>query len=340
MGNEKRVKIDISATSVVKVVLTLCLIYLLFVVWDVLVLVFISLILVAALQPVVMNWSKVIGKGFSILAITLLVIGIIAGFVYLIVPPLIQETVSLIENIPSLVQKYNVVKDHLPSLESTLSSLASNFSNITSRFITITAGVFGGLIAFITILVLTIYMLIDEKFFAKAAASIIPAEKKDLVEGIISKISLKVGNWVRAQLLLGLIIGVLVFIGLTIMGVPYALTLAVLAGVLEIIPAIGPIVAGVVATLVALTVSPVIALIVAIFYILLQQIENHLIVPKIMQKAIGLPPAIIIIAVLIGGKLLGAIGFLLAVPVIAILYVILQEKDNIKKALKADEQNI
>lgn len=335
-----RVKIDISVVSVIKVVLTLGAIYLLFLIRDVLVMVLVSLILVAALQPILVSWSKVIGKGFAILAITLLVIGVIAGFIYLIIPPLIQETIQLIENFPTLVQKYDLIKDHLPSLDSALSSLANNFSNITSRFISITAGVFGGLITFITILVLTIYMLIDEKFFANLAASLIPAQKKELVAGIFAKIALKVGNWVRAQLLLGLIIGLLSFIGLTIMGVPYALTLAVIAGVLEIIPAIGPIIAGFIATLVALTVSPVIALIVAIFYILLQQIENHLIVPKIMQKAIGLPPAIIIIAVLIGGKLLGTLGFLLAVPITAIAYVAFQEKDNIKKALKPDEPNV
>jgi len=335
-----RIKIDISAASVVKVVLTLAAIYLLFLIRDVLVSVLISLILVAALQPVVASWSKRIGKGLSILAVSLVVVGIIAGFIYLIIPPLVQETIQLIQNFPSLVQKYSLIRDHLPSLESALSSFANNFGNISSRFVSITAGVFGGLVTFVTIIVLTIYFLIDEKFFARAAAAIIPSEKKEVAAEVFAKIALKVGNWVRAQLLLGLIIGFLSFVGLTIMGVPYALTLAVIAGFLEIIPAIGPIIAGVLAALVGLTVSPVIALVVAIFYILLQQIENHLIVPKIMQKAVGLPPAIIIIAILIGGKLLGVLGILLAVPVTAVLYVIFQEKDNIRKAIKTNEPDV
>lgn len=338
MGN--RIKIDISAISVIKVVLTLGVIYLLFLIRDVLVLILISLILVAVLQPIVVSWGKRIGKGLAILAITLLVIGFIAGFVYLIVPPLIQETIQLIENIPSLVQKYDLVKDHLPSLENALSSFANNFSNITSRFISITAGFFGGIVAFVTIIVLTIYLLIDEKFFTKAAASLIPAGKKEVATEVVNKIALKVGNWARGQLLLGLIIGILVFIGLIIIGVPYALTLAVIAGVLEVIPIIGPIIAGVLAVLVALIISPIIALIVAIFYILIQQLENHLIVPKIMQRAVGLPPAIIIIAILIGGKLLGVLGILLAVPVTAVFYVIFQEKDNIKKVMKNNESDV
>lgn len=335
-----RIKIDISAASVVKVVLTLAGIYLLFLIRDVLVSILISLILVAALQPVVANWSKRIGKGLSILAVFLVVAGIIAGFIYLIIPPLVQETVQLIQNIPSLVQKYSLIRDHLPSLESALSSFANNFGNISSRFVSITTGVFGGLVTFVTIIVLTIYFLIDEKFFARAVAALIPSEKKEVAAEVFAKIALKVGNWVRAQLLLGLIIGFLSFVGLTIMGVPYALTLAVIAGFLEIIPAIGPIIAGVIATLIALTVSPVIALVVAIFYIVLQQLENHLIVPKIMQKAVGLPPAIIIIAILIGGKLLGVLGILLAVPVTAVIYVIFQEKDNIRKAIKTNESNV
>jgi predicted PurR-regulated permease PerM len=127
-------------------------------------------------------------------------------------------------------------------------------------------------------------------------------------------------------------------IGLIIIGVPYALTLALISGLLDLIPTIGPIIAGVIAALVALSVSPIQAVFVIVMYIIVQQIENTLLVPNIMKKAVGLSPVVILMAVLVGAKLLGLIGALLAVPLAAVLSVLVMEWPLIKQAFRKSHE--
>jgi predicted PurR-regulated permease PerM len=131
--------------------------------------------------------------------------------------------------------------------------------------------------------------------------------------------------WLRGQVILGLIIFAVTLVGLSILKVNYALTLAVIAGLLEVLPIIGPIVAGGLAVLIALTQSPLLALIVMGFYLLVQQLENHILVPQVMKKSLGLNPIAVILAIIIGGKLLGFIGILISVPVTAAIGVLLEE---------------
>lgn len=334
--NEK-VRVDISISAILKVLAVLGFVYLLFLIRDILILIFIAGILVAAFAPIINKWSKKIGKTLSILILVLLIIGGIAGFTYLIVPPFITQTKQLIAGLPEFANSFSIIRSYLPSIEKGLSALTESLGGITGSFISITTSVVGAIVAFFTVLVLTIYFLIDEQVFTRFLSTVIPKSKKEGVTSLIRKISAKIGEWLRGQLLLGIIIGIIVYIGLTIIGVKYALALAVISGVLEILPIVGPIISGTLAALISLSISPITALIVVVFYVLLQQLENNFIVPKVMSKAVGLPPAIIIIAILIGGKLLGVIGALLAVPMIAIIYVVFQEWETIQKLASKNE---
>jgi predicted PurR-regulated permease PerM len=115
--------------------------------------------------------------------------------------------------------------------------------------------------------------------------------------------------------------------------VPYALALAVISGILEIVPTLGPILAGAIATIFALTIDPIKAIFVIILYVIVQQLENNFVVPKVMQKAVGLSPVIIIFAVLIGARLLGLVGAILAVPIAASISVIVQDWSTVKKTI-------
>ncbi len=131
----------------------------------------------------------------------------------------------------------------------------------------------------------------------------------------MGRIELKLGGWLRGQIILMLIIGISTYIGLTLLGVEYALALAVIAGILEIVPIIGPILSAIPALIVAFTVSPIAGFGVIGLYILIQQLENHLVVPKVMQKAVGFNPLVTIIVLMIGGNLLGLMGAILAIPI-------------------------
>lgn len=139
------------------------------------------------------------------------------------------------------------------------------------------------------------------------------------------KIEEKLGAWLRGQLFLSIIIGLVSYIGLLIFNIPYALPLALLAGVMEIIPVIGPIISAIPAVLIALTISPILALGVAAMYFVIQQLENHLIVPQVMKRAVGLNPLVVILAIAIGSRILGFAGALLAVPLAVVIQIIAAE---------------
>jgi predicted PurR-regulated permease PerM len=135
----------------------------------------------------------------------------------------------------------------------------------------------------------------------------------------------KMGQWLRAQLILGLVVGIAVYIGLKILGVEYALLLALIAGVLEIVPYLGPILAVVPALMIGLAQSPIIGLSVLGLYLLIQQVENNILVPKIMQTVTGLNPVISILALLVGLKAGGIAGAILAIPLAMMAVVILED---------------
>jgi predicted PurR-regulated permease PerM len=139
------------------------------------------------------------------------------------------------------------------------------------------------------------------------------------------RVAEKVSAWLAGQLLLGAIIGTTAAIGLGIMGVPYFYVLALIAGVGELIPMIGPILAAIPAIAVAFSESPALAIAVAVFFVVQQQVENHVLVPRVMSRQVGVSAVVVIVALLIGGSLLGIVGAILAVPTAAILQVLLQE---------------
>ncbi|MFA7253860.1 MAG: AI-2E family transporter [Patescibacteria group bacterium] len=334
---DQKMKLELPLSTLLKTTIFLLVLYLLFLIRDILYLLFVVGILVAAFRPVIRKWGKKIGRPMALLSLILIMFGVVAGFIYLIVPLLVEQTGQLIANIPNFLASFPVVNQYIPSASNALSAFTANVGSFSGSFISITSSVFGGLVSFLTAIILTIYFLADEKTFSNFLKSSIPLDKKDDIICILDKVSQQVGNWLRGQLILGAAIGLIVFVGLALIGVPYALTLGVIAGVLEIIPIIGPIISGILGTLLALSVSPIKALITVVFYTLVQQLENNFVAPKIMQKAVGLPPAIIIIAILIGSKLLGVLGALIAVPVAGIIFVLVKEWPSIKRIKSRNE---
>ena len=171
---------------------------------------------------------------------------------------------------------------------------------------------------------LTFYLLLERNNLENRISAFFIGKEARVRKSII-EIEEKLGAWLRGQLFLSLIIGILVFVGLLILNIPYALPLALLAGVMEVIPVIGPIISAIPATLLGLTISPLLGLGVAAMFFVIQQLENHLIVPQVMRKAVGLNPLVVILAIAVGGRLLGFAGALLAVPMAVVLQIIASE---------------
>ena len=249
--------------------------------------------------------------------------------VYLIIPPIAVQVREFALNLPSYIQKISPTiaqyKEYFPALQQGLDKISSSLSQLSTSLIQATLTIFGGLVSFITILVLVFYILVGKEKIGNTLLSLLPLDKKDRVVAIFQKVGQKIGSWVRGQIILCLIIFLITWLILTILGIPYALILALLAGILEIIPTVGPILASIPAILLGFVISPLYALIVALCYFGVQQLENHILVPKIMGKAVGLSPVVVIIALLIGSKLLGIGGAILAVPVAAVLVILLSE---------------
>jgi predicted PurR-regulated permease PerM len=333
----EKVDLNIPIWTIVKIVLVVILFYLLFLIRDILALLFIVLILVATFSPVVADWSKKIGRPLAVLAIVVIFLALLGLGIYIVIPPMVEQIVDLTKTLPSNFSKYEFIKGYLPAIQNNLSTVSSAAGNITGGVVSITTNVLGGFVTFIAAIVLFIYLLIDEKALKYFVLSFFPDDHRENMADIFRKVASKVGDWFRGQLLLAFIVGVVSLIGLLIIGVPYALTLAVISGVLDIVPTLGPVIAGVLAAAIALTDSPIKALIVVIFYVIIQQLESNILVPKVMQKAVGLSPVIIIIAILIGARLLGIVGAIIAVPLAASLIVVLSEWSSIRKYLGADD---
>jgi predicted PurR-regulated permease PerM len=330
--NNKKIIIDFSPKTIIWVIASVVALWLILVIREVLVVIFLSYIFAAALDPLVDKLQrKKLPRALAILLLYLGIIAFLALFIGLVVPPAVSQINEFVQNSGNYVDKITSYFQHLnPSIRITIVEALSNAGNAlgginAGAVVGKVFGVFSGAVGFVAVFVIAFYLLLQKDGVEKAITAILPEKYHQKAFTVSRRISFKMSSWVRGQLFLAFIIFVINFIGLSILKVDMALTLALISGLLELLPIIGPIVAGVLATLIALTSSPLLALIVAVWYILVQQLENHILVPQIMKKSVGLNPILVIVAILIGGKVMGFWGVLIAVPVFACIAVIIEE---------------
>lgn len=322
-------RVELSTYTIAKFFLVPIALWLLWYLRDILALLFLVMIIVASLTPPIRFLEK---QGIPKLgAVTLLyAIGalILVGLFSMIVPPLVEQIRLFVVQFPLIVERvtplYRLISDS--NAQQILNSLSSSLSNLTQGVLSATVAVFGGAISAMTVLVLSFYLLVDADKTKETLIALVPLDYRKTVTDIIVQTGEKLGAWLRGQLVLSLLIGSISFLGLLVLQVDFALTLAVLAGILEIIPFLGPIIAALAAVFVAYASGTwQIALVVLAFYIVLQQVESHVLVPKVMESAVGLSPIIVVIALAIGAKLGGITGAVLAVPLAATVSVIARD---------------
>ncbi len=342
----KKFKWDISYAAILKIIVVIALLIFLYLIRDILLILFVAFIVASAIIPAVNKMeSKGIPRFLSVLLLYLVLISIITTAVILIAPPISSQVSQLAGNLPEYYHRADMWFQGLQDLgigaESTSfdSLIQSNWSAIlgSGRAIFSTVGgVLGGLFAAILALVIAFYISVQKDSLVRLLRLLIPKKKNRVTaEEIITKIQEKMGAWLKGQLLLCLIIAVLCYIGLTALGIKYALVLALIAGITEIVPYVGPFVGAVPAILVALTQSPLLALLVIILYTLVQQLENAFITPNIMRKAIGLNPIITIVAIVAGGKLAGIGGAIIALPLAVTVSILLKSTWKHRAVTKA-----
>lgn len=331
MSEQKPTVFNISTATIVKVILTLAILYFVYIIRDIISLLVISLIMAILIDPLA-DWfeKRKIPRTLAVLLVYLVLISLIGLFIVLIIPPLTAQFDQLTNQIPSYWEKIKSFGENSGYLsqynpETLLNSLKNIETSLAEGVFSRVGGIVGSVASMVLILFLTFYIVIDEKNIKKMALRLVPAQYQIYVSEIATRMKEKMGAWLKGQLILCLIIGVCVFLGLTILGVDYALVLGLIAAMFEIVPYLGPWLTGILVVFIAFGQSPMTALFAAVFIIVLQALENNLIVPKVMQKAVGLNPIISILAIIIGAKTAGVIGVALAIPVASALSILLQD---------------
>ena len=318
---------------------TVALLWAAFQVRGALLLIYISALVAIGISPVVtrLERRRIIGtrplpRWVAILEVYLLLIVVIVTVSLAVIPPLIDQARAFWTAIPDLLHRGQVwlierglLSRELSFKEAVQQTTQGNGSDAVTTLIGALSGFVGGVFGLLTILILAFYLLLDSRTLFRNFVSLFPKGERDRVEDVCRRISTKVSAWLAGQLLLAATIGTTAAFGLWLLGVPYFFVLALIAGLGEMIPVVGPILSAIPAVGVALTVSPATALFVSIFFLVQQQFENHVLVPKIMERQVGISAGFVIIALLIGGSLLGIVGAILAVPTAAILLVVFQE---------------
>lgn len=317
--------IEVSHRTIVFTILFLALVWIILQVTSVVISLFISILLATALGPVVDKLTKLrIPRAAAILVIYILLLSLLGWGISTIISPLIEQTTNLVNRLPDLFDQLGkwleslgiagvdsgVIKDQV----SQLGALPANLVKFVVFF-------FSNLISVIAVLVVTFYLLLERKNLDDYLL-ILFGDNEKKARSFIDHLEARLGGWVRGELILMFIIGLLTYVGLLLLKIPYALPLAILAGVLEILPNIGPIIAAIPAILIGVTISPIMAIAVTALYFLIQQLENSLIVPKVMQRAAGVNPLVTIISLTIGFELAGATGAILAVPIVIVLHLV------------------
>ena len=335
MKNPKTV-VDISTNTFIKVVIFLLVLAFLYMVREAIVLIFIALVMGSALDPFV-DWMQKhkIPRGVGLIFLYIILFAILSSSVILIIPPITTELKLIANDFPhyysKVVEGFNYLTtnrsqiDVADQMQGSIGALTSNLSQTASGIFSTVIDIFGGLFSFVLVLVITFYFTVEEDAIKRFVKSVSPVDNQPYLMNLINRIQTRLGYWLRGQLILCLVIFSLTFIGLTSLGVDYALVLAMIAGLTEVIPYLGPIIGATPAVFLALAQSPLKALIVVLMFVIIQQIEAHIIVPKVMSKSVGINPLIVIIVMLVGGKLGGIPGIILAVPVASGLSVFLED---------------
>lgn len=304
-------KIEISHRTIIFTAVFLLALAFLWQIKNIIILVFVSFVLMQAINPLVSELQKIkIPRVLAIIIVYVLIIALISFGIAGIVPILIEQTSSLVNSLPDVINNVKLFSQNNIDLSSQFKILETIPSNIAKITVAIVSNIFLALIMF----VITFYLLLEKNKFPEYGDSFFGEKGKTKFLKIIDNLESSLGSWVNAELLLMTVIGLVSYLGYLILGLKYAVPLAIIAGLLEVVPTLGPTVATILASLVALTISPLTALFTIIFGILVQQLENSFIVPKIMNKTIGLNPLVTIILIVAGGEIAGVGGALLAIP--------------------------
>lgn len=336
--------IEISTGVVIKTIMILIFVAFLYFIRDVITLLFIAVLLAATIEPAV-NWlqKKRIARWIGVLIIYIALFAVLGISIYFLIPPLQGQIADFAKNAPEYLGKMEVPFKKMDMFfqgqniffdgQKIISGLKDEAAILSNNIFSKTIGFFSGFISLIIVLTLSFYMAVEEDGMKKFVMLIVPEKHKVYAVSLLTRIKVKISHWVRGQFFIMLAIFALDFVGLSLVGVPYALFLAIFAGILELIPYAGPVIAAVPGIFLGFLISPLTGFMAFLIYLVAQQFESHIIIPQIMKRAVGLNPIVTILALLIGAKLGGVLGAILSVPVATALGLFLSDLFNKKEEM-------
>lgn len=345
-NSHSHIHIDISTKSVLRFAAVILGIFFIYILKDVFIIFLFALIIASAIIPFA-NWLDT--KGFprllGVLGLYLLMFGLVIFVLSLVVPFIADELSQLSTTLPRIVERVstsleNVQKgspqylDFISEIQNILDSFSTYLQQSSQSVINIVVSIFGGVISFIAILVISFYLSVMKRGIESFIESVVPAQNEAYVMDLWRRSEAKVGRWIQGQLLLALIVGLTVYIGLSLMGIKFALVMGILAMAFEIVPIAGPVLAAIPAVFLAFLQDPSLGLWVLVFYVAVQQLENHLLVPVVLGKTTGLNPVVVLISLLIGNQLAGISGMILSVPIATIIVEMLEDLAKHKEGIK------
>jgi len=313
-------KVEISHKTIIFIVVFLLSLWFLYFVRDIVLLFLISFLLMLALSPSVDRLEKKFHfpRFLAILVNYFFIIGLIVLAISLLAGPLLKQTGLLVNQLLALAEK-------MGSAQWTKGFLNNSFSQIglvSGNIFKFTQGVFSNTLKIFSVFVINFYLVLERKHLNKYLRSLFGKKNASVAEKIVNCLERELGGWLWGELVLMVIVGIATYLGLLILGIKYALPLAFLAGILEIFPNFGPMLAAIPGVIIGLSISPLMGLGALAVYFVVQQLENSLIVPKVMQKTIGIHPIITLLALLIGFRLAGVAGAIFSLPMVLLIKVL------------------
>lgn len=332
MAAQEKLSVEIQTSSIFKIILIIILFLLLYLLRDIILILLLAIMIASAVGPFA-NWldKKHFPRLLGVLLLYLVIFGLIFFLLSLVIPiisgelsqlnSIVQEFFSTVSGVLDQAQNGNTrgYFDFLGELQNLLDGSAQYLQVLSQSVVGLVVSVFGGILSFLAVVIISFYLSVMRRGIDGFLKSIVPAKYEDYVINLWVKTEHKVGRWFQAQLLLALIVGLLVFVGLSLLNVRFALLLGILAMILELVPMVGPVISAIPGVMLAFSQSPTLGIWVLVMYVIIQQFENHVLVPLIFGKSLGINPVTVIIALLIGAQLAGVLGMIVAVPIATIV---------------------
>jgi len=316
-------KIEISHRTIIFTVIFILALSLLYFIREIIFQLFVALILMAILNPFVTKLERFhIPRAMSVIFAYLIFIFLVTVSILGILPPLVEQTTNFANIAPTLIDG---ISGSIPYGDQVLGGVVQQLSSLPSTIAKQTISIFSNFASIVMMLIIAFYLLLSRNRIDHQINEYFGDQNGKEIKRVLGMIEARLGGWVTGQITLMFLVGFSTYVGLLLLGIPFALPLAIIAGLLEVVPYIGPILSMFPIAIIGFGVSPVIGFAAIALCFLVQQIENYLFVPKVMERSAGVSPIVTLLALAIGLKLAGFLGILVSIPVVIVLQILVKE---------------